>query len=250
MPLSGWRANIPPMELYRLLQQQGFGSRKECRKLVEYGLVEINGEVAEDYRQVCSLDDIDELVVDGEPWQLQSGPIYVMLHKPDGYETSHKPMHHPSVYTLLPWQFGNLDISAVGRLDVDTTGLLLLTNDGQFVHALSSPKRHIPKCYEVTLKHPVQPELVKHLLAGVFLKDDNEKIAADQVEAVDEITIRMTITQGKYHQVKRMVAAAGNRVMDLHRLTVGELSLGELDEGQWRYLSAGELASFGFAPKG
>jgi 16S rRNA pseudouridine516 synthase len=153
------------------LQQQGFGSRKECRKLVEYGLVEINGAVAEDYRQEWSPTDIEELVVDGEPWPLQDGPIYILLHKPDGYETSHKPMHHPSVYTLLPWQFGNLGISAVGRLDVDTTGLLLLTNDGQFVHALSSPKRHVPKCYEVTLKHPVVDDLVRHLLAGVFLKD-------------------------------------------------------------------------------
>ncbi|QBJ78084.1 pseudouridine synthase [Aquitalea sp. USM4] len=236
------------MELYRLLQQQGFGSRKECRKLVEYGLVEINGEVAEDYRQEYLPADIEELVVDGEPWPLQDGAIYLLLHKPDGYETSHKPMHHPSVYTLLPWQFGNLGISAVGRLDVDTTGLLLLTNDGQFVHALSSPKRHVPKCYEVTLKHPVLDDLVRHLLAGVFLKDDNEKIAADQVEVVDEITIRMTITQGKYHQVKRMVAAAGNRVMDLHRLSVGSVVLGDLDEGQWRYLEADELASFGFGP--
>jgi len=214
--------------------------------MVEYGLVEINGVIAEDYRQEWTPADIDELVVDGEPWDMLTGPIYIMLHKPDGYETSHKPMHHPSVYTLLPWQFGNLDISAVGRLDVDTTGLLLLTNDGQFVHALSSPRRHVAKCYEVTLKHPVQPELVKHLQAGVFLKDDNEKIAADQVEVVDEITIRMTITQGKYHQVKRMVAAAGNRVMDLHRLSVGAVELGELDEGQWRQLSADELAGFGF----
>lgn len=216
--------------------------------MVEYGLVEINGAVAEDYRQDWTPAEIDELVVDGEPWELQTGPIYVMLHKPDGYETSHKPMHHPSVYTLLPWQFANLGITAVGRLDVDTTGLLLLTNDGQFVHALSSPKRHVAKCYEVTLKHPVADGLVRHLLAGVFLKDDNEKIAADHVEVMDEITIRMTITQGKYHQVKRMVAAAGNRVLDLHRLSLGTVLLGDLDEGQWRYLDAAELASFGFAP--
>lgn len=215
--------------------------------MVEYGLVEINGTVVEDYRQQWLPADIAELVVDGEPWELQAAAIYLMLHKPDGYETSHKPMHHPSVYTLLPWQFGNLGISAVGRLDVDTTGLLLLTNDGQFVHALSSPKRHVPKCYEVTLKHPVEPALVKRLLAGVFLKDDNEKIAADRVEEVDEITIRMTISQGRYHQVKRMVAAAGNRVMDLHRLSVGEVVLGELEEGQWRPLRAEELASLGFA---
>lgn len=235
------------MELYRLLQQQGFGSRKECRQLVDYGLVEINGEVAEDYRADIDLASIDELVVDGEPWPLLHLPLYLMLHKPDGYETSHKPLHNPSVYTLLPWQLGNLGISAVGRLDVDTTGLLLLTTDGQFIHALTSPKRHVPKRYEVTLKHPVTPEFVKHLTAGVFLKDENEKIAADAVDVLDEITILLTITQGKYHQVKRMVAAASNRVAQLHRVGIGALQLGELEEGAWRLLTAAELAELGFA---
>lgn len=243
------RATMPGMELYRFLQQQGFGSRKECRQLVEYGLVEIDGEPAEDYRQPVAIADIGELVVDGEPWTPLTGHVYLMLNKPDGYETSHKPMHNPSVYTLLPWQFGNLGVSAVGRLDVDTTGLLLFTTDGQFVHALTSPKRHVPKCYEVTLKHPATDDLVKHLLAGVFLKDDNEKVAADSVAVVDEITIHMTITQGKYHQVKRMLAAAGNRVMELHRLSMGTLSLEELDEGQWRFLSETELQTFGFGAK-
>ncbi len=243
------RATMPGMELYRFLQQQGFGSRKECRQLVEYGLVEIDGEPAEDYRQPVAIADIGELVVDGEPWTPLTGHVYLMLNKPDGYETSHKPMHNPSVYTLLPWQFGNLGVSAVGRLDVDTTGLLLFTTDGQFVHALTSPKRHVPKCYEVTLKHPVTDDLVKHLLAGVFLKDDNEKVVADSVAVVDEITIHMTITQGKYHQVKRMLAAAGNRVMELHRLSMGALSLEALDEGQWRFLSETELQALGFGAK-
>lgn len=234
------------MELYRLMQQQGFGSRKECRKLVEHGLVELDGAVVDDYRLEIDPAAIDELVIDGEPWEILMLPLYILLHKPAGYETSHKPMHNPSVFTLLPWQFSQLGIAAVGRLDVDTTGLLLLTTDGQFVHALTSPKKHVPKCYEVTLKHPVSEALVKHLKAGVFLKDDNEKVVADQVEEVDEITIRMTITQGKYHQVKRMIAAAGNRVQELHRVALGTLQLGELDEGEWRHLDAAELAELGF----
>lgn len=234
------------MELYRLLQQQGFGSRKDCRKLIEHGLVELDGEVVDDWRLEVDPEQLGELVVDGEPWTLLPDPIYLMLHKPAGYETSHKPLHNPSVYTLLPWQLMNLDVSAVGRLDVDTTGLLLFTSDGQFVHALTSPRRHVPKLYEVLLKHPAGDELVKKLLAGVFLKDDNERVAADAVELVDEHTLRMTITQGKYHQVKRMIAAAGNRVNELHRLGMGALTLGELDEGQWRYLTREELAGFGF----
>ncbi|HJU49407.1 MAG TPA: pseudouridine synthase, partial [Pseudogulbenkiania sp.] len=143
------------MELYRLMQQQGFGSRKECRKLIEHGLVELDGAVVDDYRLEVDPAAIDELVIDGEPWEILALPLYLLLHKPAGYETSHKPMHNPSVFTLLPWQFSQLGIAAVGRLDVDTTGLLLLTTDGQFVHALTSPKKHVPKCYEVTLKHPV-----------------------------------------------------------------------------------------------
>lgn len=234
------------MELYRLLQQQGFGSRKDCRKLIEHGLVELDGDIVDDWRLEVAPEQLGELVVDGEPWTLLPDPIYLMLHKPAGYETSHKPLHNPSVYTLLPWQLMNLDVSAVGRLDVDTTGLLLFTSDGQFVHALTSPRRHVPKLYEVLLKHPAGDELVKKLLAGVFLKDDNERVAADAVELVDAHTLRMTITQGKYHQVKRMIAAAGNRVNELHRLGMGALSLGELDEGQWRYLTREELAGFGF----
>lgn len=234
------------MELYRLLHEQGFGSRKACRKLVEYGLVEIDGVVADDYRQPVDPAAIGELVVDGEPWTLLEGPLYLMLYKPPGYETSHKPMHNPSVFSLLPWQFSELGITAVGRLDVDTTGLLLLTTDGQFVHALTSPKRHVPKHYEVILKHPVSETLVAHLKKGVYLKDDAEKVAADAVEVLSEHSILMTITQGRYHQVKRMIAAAGNRVEALHRQGIGTLALAELDEGEWRHLTPDELAAFGF----
>ncbi|GGY12708.1 pseudouridine synthase [Paludibacterium paludis] len=228
------------------MQQQGFGSRKECRQLIEAGLVLVDGEEPADYRQAVEPASVGELVVDGEIWEPVALPLYLMMHKPAGYETSHKPMHHPSVFSLLPWQFSMMDISAVGRLDVDTTGLLLFTTDGRFVHALTSPRRHVPKCYEILLKHPVDEAFAAHLKKGVFLRDDNERVAADAVELVDEITVRMTISQGKYHQVKRMVAAAGNRVSELHRLAFGELELGSLEEGQWRHLSGAERGAFGF----
>ncbi|MDF0605160.1 pseudouridine synthase [Neisseriaceae bacterium TC5R-5] len=234
------------MELYRFLQQQGFGSRKECRQLVEYGLVSLNGEEADNYRLPVSPEAITELVVNDEPWPVLLGPVYLLLHKPADYETSHKPQHHPSIYRLLPYQFKNLDISAVGRLDVDTTGLLLLSNDGQFIHALSSPKKQVPKCYQVTLKHPATDELIQQLLNGVYLNDEACEFAADTIEQLDSHRILLTITQGKYHQVKRMVAAASNRVEQLHRLSLGELQLGELAVGQWRFLKVAELAAFGF----
>lgn len=237
------------MELYRFLQQQGFGSRKECRKLVEYGLVELDGLLAQDYRQSVDVAAVGEMVVDGEIWQPVTLPLYLMLHKPPAYETSHKPQHHRSVFSLLPWQFVQLDIAAVGRLDVDTTGLLLLTTDGACIHALSSPRRHVPKRYEVQLKYPVEPRLVRHLEEGVFLKDDKERVAADAVEVLAESSLALTISQGKYHQVKRMIAAAGNRVMELHRTAVGGVELGELEEGQWRLLSPDELSCLGLEAK-
>ncbi|MGL6070716.1 pseudouridine synthase [Craterilacuibacter sp.] len=235
------------MELYRFLQQQGFGSRKECRKLLEYGLVEINGEINDNWRADVSAADIRTLVVDDEPWQVLHGPVYMMLNKQADTETSHKPLHHPSVYSRLPPQFTNLGVSAVGRLDADTTGLLLLTTDGQFIHALTSPKKQVPKCYRVTLKHPASDALLQQLSSGVLLRDEDEALAVDAVERIETHTIDMTISQGRYHQVKRMVAAAGNRVNALHRIAIGPLPLADLAPGQWRFLTPTELASLGFS---
>lgn len=236
----------PVMELYRLLQQQGFGGRKECKQLIEYGLVELNGEIVVNYRQQVELADIRQLVVDDKPWDVVSGPLYLLFHKPPNYETSHKPQHNPGIYRLLPYQFGNLGITAVGRLDVDTTGLILLTNDGQFVHALSSPKKQVPKCYQVTLKHAASEEFIAKLQSGVYLNDEGEEFAADSIEQLDSHVILLTITQGKYHQVKRMVAAASNRVEQLHRISLGSVELGELPQGEWRHLSVEELVSLGW----
>lgn len=235
------------MELYRFLQQQGFGSRKECRKLIEYGLVEINGEQADNWRAEVQPDELHSLSVDDEPWQILRGPVYLLLNKEANTETSHKPIHHPSVYSRLPLPFNNLGVSAVGRLDADTTGLLLLTTDGQFIHALTSPKKQVPKCYRVTLKHAASSMLLAQLQSGVLLRDEDETLAVDAVQQVDEHTIHMTISQGRYHQVKRMVAAAGNRVEALHRIAIGPLDLGELAPGQWRFLTQAELAALGFA---
>lgn len=235
------------MELYRLLQQQGFGSRKECRQLIDYGLVAVDGIDADDWRQQVDAANVRTLTVDGQDWPLLVLPLYLLLHKPAGYETSHKPLHHPSVYRLLPPQMSNLDLSAVGRLDVDTTGLLLFSSDGQFVHAMTSPKKQVPKLYRVTTKHPLTDELLQRLRDGVLLHDENETLHADSVAQVGDCVLDMSITQGKYHQVKRMVAAAGNRVAQLHRLALGEVMLGDLPAGQWRHLTAAELAALGVA---
>lgn len=230
------------MQLDRILQSQGFGSRKECRGLVRNGFVRIGGEEMDD-----PFLDIDptglDFEVDGEVWTYHE-VAYVMLHKPTGYEVSHKPIHHPSVFSLLPSPLRARGVQAVGRLDEDTTGMLILTEDGQLIHQLSSPKRAIPKIYQIALKHPATQELVAALLAGVQLHDEPEPVVAAGCEIVGEHALQLTITGGKYHQVKRMVAAAGNRVEALHRNAIGRLELpADLAPGDWRWLTPADLAA-------
>ena len=120
--------------------------------------------------------------------------------------------------------------------------MLLLTDDGKFIHKMSSPKHHVPKVYEVTTKHPITSGLVSQLLSGVVLDDDPHPVRAADCEQAGECHLRLTLTEGKYHQVKRMVAAAGNRVEGLHRSTIGGLALGDLAPGQWRWLNEQDLA--------
>jgi 16S rRNA pseudouridine516 synthase len=134
-------------------------------------------------------------------------------------------------------------VQAIGRLDADTTGLLLMSDDGAFIHRMSSPKRHVPKVYDVQAKHPVTQQQVAKLLQGVVLDDDPKPVRAASCEATGEQSVRLTLTEGKYHQVKRMLAAVGNRVESLHRSRIGgfELPAG-LAPGQWRWLREEDLA--------
>ena len=135
-------------------------------------------------------------------------------------------------------------VQAVGRLDQDTTGLLLLSDDGKFIHRMSSPKHHVPKVYEVTAKHPVDAAQVQKLLAGVVLDDDPKPVRAADCVQTGELSLSLVLTEGKYHQVKRMIAAVGNRVECLHRSRIGSLLLPpELAPGQWRWLTAQDLNS-------
>lgn len=228
--------------LDRILQSQGFGTRRYCGDLVEAGLVEVDGEVCDDPRTQFELEGL-ALTVDGEAW-ICHAKAYLILHKPPGYECSQKPRHHMSVYSLLPVPLRQRDVQAVGRLDQDTTGLLLLSDDGQFIHAQTSPKRKVPKVYEVVTAEPVTGAQVDALRAGVKLEDEPVPLAAHACEATGERSLRLTLTQGKYHQVKRMIAAAGNHVETLHRSALGDIVLGpELAQGDWRWLTPEELAS-------
>lgn len=228
------------MQIERLLQQQGFGTRKGCRSLVRHGRFAIQGQVIED-----PFLDIDptglKFTVDEQEWPYFEKAV-VLFHKPAGYECSRKPKHHPGIYTLLPPQFVERDIQSVGRLDEDTTGLLIMTDDGQLIHSLSSPKRKVPKVYRVTVRHPLDEPQRQALLAGVMLNDDPDPAHAVAAEIVDSHTLLLTITEGRYHQVKRMLAAVSNRVEALCRVAVGGLELpADLPPGQWRWLEAADL---------
>ena len=165
------------------------------------------------------------------------------MHKPPDYECSRKPSHHPGILTLLPQEYVNRNIQPVGRLDHGTTGLLLLSDDGGFIHAQSSPKRHVSKTYEATLFEAVTPQLVAQLQEGVKLIDEDRPIAA-QVRMLDTHLLELSIDQGKYHQVKRMLAAAGNHCLSLRRSAIGKLTLDSLGlpMGQWCHLEPGQLA--------
>ena len=229
------------LSLDRILQSQGFGTRKYCRALIEEGDVSIAGQIQANYRAVI---DTEALVLNvfGDDWTYLA-QVYIALHKPANFECSRKPSHHPGVLSLLPEQFTWRDVQPVGRLDHDTTGMLLMSDDGPFIHAQSSPKRHIPKIYQATTQERVTPELIDLLLAGVQLHDEPSPLAALTCVQLDEHRLEIVLEQGKYHQVKRMLAAAGNHCSALHRSAIGSLTLESLGlkEGEWCFLEPAQL---------
>lgn len=243
------------MQLQDILYSQGFGTRRVCAGLIQQGLVQVYAQAGDDVPVAC-VDSAKDFVATGLRFRVQGvdwpyhDRAYIMLNKPTATECSQKPSTYPSIYTLLPAplrqrpQKGAVQgVQAVGRLDQDTTGLLLLTDDGKFIHRMSSPRHHVPKVYEVTVKHPLDERQVQRLLDGVVLDDDPKPVRAAACEAVSSHCLRLTLTEGKYHQVKRMVAAVSNRVEALHRAQIGGLRLpADLAPGQWRWLSSEDLA--------
>ena len=229
------------LTLDKILQSQGFGTRKYCQQLIAEGGVSIAGEVLTDARLKIDTLDLTFTLFDTE-WHYREH-VYIALNKPANFECSRKPSHHPGVLTLLPQQFSWRDVQPVGRLDHDTTGLLLLSDDGAFIHAQSSPKRHVPKLYVATTHSPVTAELIDALLGGVKLHDEPAPLAALTCRQVGEHQLEIVLEQGKYHQVKRMLAAAENHCDALQRVAIGGLTLVALDlaEGEWAYLTSTQL---------
>jgi 16S rRNA pseudouridine516 synthase len=227
--------------LDRILQSQGFGTRKQCRELIRRGLVDVAGERVRDPAREFVAEDL-EVEVDGQPWRCRQH-LYLALHKPEGFECSRRPDHHDSVFALLPVAFAVRGVQPAGRLDQDSTGLLLLSDDGAFLHRMSSPRRHVTKTYLATIRDDATEELVARLLAGVQLHREPEPLAALDCRVAGPQQLELTLAQGRYHQVKRMLAAAGTSCTALHRTAVGGLRLDALglEPGQWRELEADEL---------
>ena len=223
------------MLLTQVLFTQGFGTRRECDALIMHGQVEVGGQVLDDPRRDVATEGL-VFRVQGRDWPYHDKAL-LLLHKPAGYECSRRPRHHPGVLSLLPPPLRTRGVQPIGRLDEDTTGVLLLTDDGALIHRLTSPKKHLPKVYEIGTRHPLSPGQAERLLAGVVLDDDPRPVRAAACEITGERALRLTLLEGKYHQVKRMLAAVGNRVETLHRSAFGALTLPpSLAPGQWAWL--------------
>ncbi len=221
----------------QILFSQGFGTRHECSGLILQGRFSANGIVVTDPAEEIPTENLT-FTVDRVEWPFYEKAI-ILLNKPEHYECSLKPIHHPSVLSLLPPPLRVRKVQPVGRLDEDTTGLLLLTDDGKLIHRLTHPKKHVVKIYRVTLKHPVTEEQMKRLLEGVKLADSPEIVSSVSCKKVSETVIDLGITQGKYHQVKRMMAAVSNRVTALERIQFGRLHIPEnLAPGQWTWVKS------------
>jgi len=229
-----------PVAIDQILFSQGFGTRRHCAALIQHGLVSVQGRVIDDPDEAFAAEGL-VFEVEGKTWPYYEKAL-ILLYKPAGYECSRKPTHHPSVLSLLPAPLRERDLQPVGRLDEDTTGLLLLTDDGPLQHKLTSPKYHVPKIYEATCKAPVDDDQLKRLMAGVLLEERDPRLAAEPVKAalarrLADGRLELTLTEGRYHQAKRMVAAVGNRVVALHRRAIGQLTLPpDLPVGGWNWL--------------
>lgn len=235
------------LRLDRLLANLGYGARREVQQMVRAGLVALDGAPLRDADLRLALDpDLGErLTVEGEPLDPLPG-MAVMLHKPAGVTCSHKEAGE-LVYDLLPARWGARTpaLSTIGRLDKDTTGLLLLTDDGALLHKVISPKRHVAKRYLATLARPLEGgEAARFASGALMLEGEDKPLAPAVLEPLSPITAWLTVTEGRYHQVRRMFAAVGNHVEALHRDRVGGLALpDELEAGGHRLLNPVQVAS-------
>ena len=229
------------MKLVKLIANLGYGSRKDVQWMFREGrITDADGEVlyADDKVEHANIR------LDGESLDPPAGMV-LMLHKPLGVTCSRKDGGRV-VYDLLPPRYRVRDpaLSTVGRLDRDTSGLLLITDDGALLHRIISPKSHVPKVYEATLANDLRGDEAATFASGtLMLESETTPLLPAELEVLEPRKARLTLHEGRYHQVRRMFAAVGNHVETLHRVSVGGLGLGELPVGEWRMLGEGDVAS-------
>ena len=234
------------MRLDKFLSKATELSRKDCKKILHAGEVTVNGEVVKD--SSLHIDEVDDDIEwAGEPLSVAMGNRYLLLYKPEGFECTLKPKEWPIVTDFIDVpQLGSLPIA--GRLDVDTTGALLLSDDGGFLHRVTSPKHHVAKVYELTLAEPMteaqQAFAIKELAKGIMLEDEYDKTKPAELSFSDATHAKLVLTEGKYHQVKRMMGYFGNKVIELHRASIGNITLAGLEKGESRFLTAEEIDQF------
>ncbi len=228
-------SNPPRLRLDQLLSRFGYCSRSEARGWLRNGRVQRGDEILDDPSERVLA---TEVLVDGEPVEFADG-LLVAFHTPAGYTCSHDPKDRPTIFEILPprWQARNPVVSSVGRLDKDATGLLLLTDQGDLIHEWTSPRHHVPKLYEVTVEADLPPGLEILFASGTLLLEGETKPCLPaRLEVLGPCSARLELTEGRYHQVKRMFASQGCPVVRLHRSRIGVLELGDLPEGQWRLI--------------
>ena len=232
------------MRLDKFLVACAVGSRTEVKNLLKAGRVTVNGKKEKSAKLQIN-EEKDEIRFDGQVLEYEEF-VYYMMNKPQGVISATEDSKHRTVLDLLDDIARTKEVFPVGRLDIDTHGLLLLTNDGKLAHALLSPKRHVDKTYLAQVEGIMTQEDVETFVKGIPLKDFTCQPAKLEIVSVDSVKnqslVRVTIAEGKFHQVKRMVAYCGKEVVDLQRLTMGTLALDEnLERGEWRHLTKEEL---------
>jgi len=237
----------PSLRLDRLLANLGYGSRREVQGLVAAGLVRLDGAVVADAdgRIAVTADLSARMTVRGRPLDPPPG-MALMLNKPLGVTCSHKEAG-PLIYSLLPerWRRRDPAVSTVGRLDKETSGLILLTDDGGLLHRIISPKNHVPKRYLATLDRPLRGDEGALFAAGtLMLEGEDRPLLPAELEVLSATSALLTIHEGRYHQVRRMFAAVGNHVTALHRESIGKLALpADLEAGQYRLLGEADISA-------
>ena len=241
LPDDGRGGKVVPMRLQKFLARAGVASRRASEDLMTAGRVTVNGAVVTELG--AKVDPLsDEVALDGKVVRLADGPVTIMLHKPAGVITTMKAQSdRPIVADLIP-QEQHPGLYPIGRLDADTTGLLLFSTDGELGNALLHPSRHVPKTYVARLERPLSDEAARRLREGVQLEDGPAQPAEVACAGKSRKVVRITVREGRYHQVKRMFEAVGNKVASLHRESFGPLGLGALASGEWRELTKAEVA--------